>query len=105
MTTITKSSTGTEVLGHLFSVVFCLTAVTCLKGWAMSVVWGWFIVPTFGLPALSIPQAIGISIFAGLIRIAKMDGESKDGIWVTSAKVSAFIVLAVLIAWIVTKFI
>lgn len=31
-----------------------------LRGWVFSVLWGWFIVPIFGLPALGIATAIGV---------------------------------------------
>lgn len=36
--------------------------MTIFRGWTLSVLWGWFVVTTFGLPALSIPQAIGATI-------------------------------------------
>lgn len=32
-----------------------------LNGWALSKLWAWFFMPTLGLPALSIPQAIGVA--------------------------------------------
>lgn len=35
------------------------------NGWALSVLWVWFVVPTFGLTALSLGQAIGISLVVG----------------------------------------
>lgn len=104
MSNTTKSSTGTEVLGQIFSVLFCLTAVTILKGWALSVVWAWFIVPTFALPALTIPQAIGISIVAAMVKPGNIESENKGGIWLYSVKLSALIGMAMLIAWIVSKF-
>jgi hypothetical protein len=31
-----------------------------LHGWALSVLWGWFVVPIFKVPQLTIPLAIGI---------------------------------------------
>lgn len=31
-------------------------------GWVFSQLWSWFIVPVFGLPALSVAQAMGISL-------------------------------------------
>lgn len=34
-------------------------------GWVLTVLWRWFIIPTFGLPALSIPLAIGINLVVG----------------------------------------
>jgi len=33
------------------------------NAWAISLLWGWFIVPAFALPALTILQAWGLAIF------------------------------------------
>lgn len=38
---------------------------TILSGYALSILWGWFIVSTFGLPLLTIPVAIGIMLVVG----------------------------------------
>jgi hypothetical protein len=38
-------------------------AASLLEGWVISVLWRWFIVTTFGLPALSVVAAIGVVIF------------------------------------------
>lgn len=37
------------------------------KGWVFSVLWGWFVVGTFGLPALSIAQAIGLAMVTAML--------------------------------------
>lgn len=47
--------------------LFALIAASVVwRGYVMAVLWGWFMVPPFGLPSLSIPFAIGISIVAGV---------------------------------------
>lgn len=33
-----------------------------LSGYVLSVLWGWFISPVFGLPELSIMQALGLAL-------------------------------------------
>jgi NhaP-type Na+/H+ or K+/H+ antiporter len=38
-----------------------------LGGLALSVMWDWFIVPTFDAPQLSIPAAIGIALVVGYL--------------------------------------
>lgn len=38
-----------------------------LNGIVLSILWGWFIVPTFGIPQLGIPQAIGICLIASYL--------------------------------------
>ena len=43
--------------------IFAITALGVVwSGFALSILWGWFIVPTFGLTTLSIPSAIGVAI-------------------------------------------
>lgn len=37
-------------------------------GFVLSVLWSWFIAPTFAVPELSIPVAIGISLTIGFVR-------------------------------------
>lgn len=32
------------------------------KGWVFTILWGWFVVKTFSLPSLSIPEAIGLAL-------------------------------------------
>lgn len=36
-------------------------ALICLRGYVLVDIWSWFVVPTFDLPALSIPAALGVS--------------------------------------------
>lgn len=31
-----------------------------LRGWVLSILWGWFMVPTFGLPELGVLPAVGM---------------------------------------------
>uniref|UniRef100_A0A6M3M4S4 Uncharacterized protein n=1 Tax=viral metagenome TaxID=1070528 RepID=A0A6M3M4S4_9ZZZZ len=38
-----------------------------LKGLVLTILWRWFVVPVTGLPALSIPMALGISLIAGYL--------------------------------------
>lgn len=51
------------------------------SGYVLSVLWGWFIVPTFeGIPALSIPAAIGIASVVGYLTrgLARDTSDHKD---------------------------
>lgn len=44
-------------------------------GYSFTILWAWFIVPTFGLPELTIAEAIGIRMVAAFIspKIGKKD--------------------------------
>ena len=58
-------------VGAVFAVVVALVLVgvvsILLNGWALSVLWGWFVAPQFALPPLSVPIAIGLVLTAQLI--------------------------------------
>jgi hypothetical protein len=41
-----------------------LVPVLLWFGWSVSVLWGWFVVPAFGIPAISVSQGAGLSLFA-----------------------------------------
>jgi ACR3 family arsenite efflux pump ArsB len=37
-----------------------------LRGWALTVLWDWFVVPTFHVSALTIPYAIGLVVIINM---------------------------------------
>ena len=86
-----------------------LIAGTILRGFMLSVMWGWFVVPLFHLPVLSIPYAIGLAVTASLFagtKSSKTDDKKKtaDKIaeWIAQIILGPFLVLGV--AWIVKQF-
>lgn len=38
-----------------------------VNGWALALLWRWFVAPQFGLPILTVVQAIGISLTINLL--------------------------------------
>lgn len=40
---------------------------TILRGWVLSYLWIWFVVPIFGLPVISIVEAIAVSFIIGFL--------------------------------------
>lgn len=42
---------------------------TLINGYVLSVLWSWFIVTTFNVPALSIPAALGLETIVKLLTI------------------------------------
>lgn len=89
----------------LFGIPVLLAASAIWRGFVLSLLWAWFIVPLFGLPALSIPYAIGLSIVVGFLshQAGKVDDDQNWGSAVTVA--ALYPALALLAGWIVTKFI
>lgn len=50
------------VLGGTVLVVIVIALSAVFNGYTLSALWGWFVVPTFSLPRLSITAAIGIAL-------------------------------------------
>ncbi len=57
--------TALAVLGGVVGVAFLMVFSAIFNGYALSVLWGWFVVPTFGAPALDVVPAIGIALVVG----------------------------------------
>lgn len=110
-----------DIIGAGFVVVAGLVGVfllvggfvvvsTLLNGYVLSVLWRWFMVPTLGLPALSIPQAIGIALVVGMLthQSSQHYPENKDE--KTSTKVARAIepvlnpLIVLLIGWVVHQY-
>ena len=50
-----------------------------INGYVLSMLWKWFIVTTFHLPVLNIPEAIGIAVVVGfLTKQITSSGDSKE---------------------------
>ena len=90
-------------------IVILLVGATICRGLATSVLWQWFAVP-FGLPGISIAQAIGIHLVVNSI-VAKQDAPKTDekDIWVLCSQAAGAAVgaplLAIGIGWIVLQFV
>lgn len=53
--------------------VALMVAATALRGWVLSVMWAWFVVP-LGVVPLGVAHAIGLSaVFAALKGVARAD--------------------------------
>ena len=80
-----------------------------LNGWALTILWRWFVVPTFGAPRLSIPVAIGISIITGFLTY-RAPSPTKDNEEVAIKNLNAALLsivhplICLGIGWIVTLF-
>lgn len=74
-----------------------------LHGWALSVMWGWFIVPTFRAPGLGVVPAIGLCLVAGMLFRHGDSGEKRSmlNIILTNALGTLFILGA---GWVVHLF-
>lgn len=79
------------------------------NGWALSVLWTWFVSPIFNIAPLSIPQAIGFSIVAAVLTHQSKPKDDQKETDELIAEVLAYAIFApiltVSIGWIVLQFI
>ena len=91
------------VLG--FFLVVALSVL--LDGWALSLLWGWFIVPTFNAPELTLAPAIGLALVVRYLTTHFEQPEDDDPVEnliraIVHAAVKPMMALA--IGWIVHSF-
>ncbi len=103
-----KSETGLASLGLIVFIFFAIIGSFIANGWALSVMWGWFVVPLFGLPALSIPAAIGLSMVVGMLTHQTMPTEKDKsaGLLITGIIAHAILtpLLIVAVGYIIKSF-
>lgn len=51
-----------KIIGYITAIIVAITLSAILNGYALSILWGWFIVPLFNLPTLNISYAIGLAL-------------------------------------------
>jgi hypothetical protein len=66
------------------------------RGYVLTVLWGWFIVPAFGAHPLSVPLAIGISMLVGMLTMHKNGKEAEKEMGAGTA-IATSVGLAVLV--------
>lgn len=99
-----------QVLGGFAAIVISLAYGALVSGWAMSMIWGWFVTPVFALPALTILQAYGLMLVARLFQYLPAT-EKKEGktfgqiIGAGMAKNTAVAFLVVGVGYIVKAFV
>jgi hypothetical protein len=97
----------TVVLGF-FGVLGLLAFSALWRGYVLTVLWAWFAVPTFGLPALHLAPAIGLSLLVSFLThqvdMHQQEGEFSDRM-LTAASASITVPLFALgIGWVVRQF-
>ena len=76
MTDFDKTMFG--CIGGLLALVALVVVGSLMNGWALSTLWGWFIVPLFGVPSLTIAQAIGVAITVSTFKTTSIKSPDKD---------------------------
>ena len=93
-----------KIATSCISVIGLLVIATILNGLVISVLWGWFMVPLFGLPPLAIAQAIGVGLVVALLthqaQPYQQGNQDNMGLLIIFAKPAMFL----LMGWIVRMF-
>ncbi len=76
---MSSSKTSAIYAATSVGVLAALTALTIEQGWVLSILWGWFAVP-LGVPAITIPGAMGISILLSTIAMRR-SAKDPDEAW------------------------
>ena len=98
-------ATFLAILLMLFGTAFFITIAIVINAFVVSVIWNWFMPVIFGLPFLTIPQAIGISLVIGcFIFIESKDAKTKKEKNEAMIGVVARPLFLLLIGWIVKSY-
>jgi len=94
-----------KMIGFILQMV--INAIS--NGWALSVLWGWFFVPTLGLPELGVVQAIGIALVVDYLTHRRTDtrplsGEVMNKLVEAGANSVLRAIFAVAFGWVVHSF-
>lgn len=98
-----------KALGWVTAFVGLMVFNSILSGYALSVLWAWFIVKTFGVPALTIPSAIGLAITVSYLT-HQIDSDSKNegaGLMLAKGLIIGIAKPAIALAtgWVVVQFV
>lgn len=63
------------VIGGAVSIGALLAGSAVLSGWVLTVLWGWFVVPTFHVQPLGVVPAIGLSMLVTYLTYHSQDVE------------------------------
>ncbi len=101
------------MVGLLATVGFFATWIlgSIYSGWILKTLWTWFVVPTFGLPGLSIASAIGLGLVVRWLTYvyhSESEEERSKGFgekWLTAVMTGGIIgLLCLLVGWICKQY-
>jgi len=72
------STVGRLVFAAIFVAIVLLAMIplAILNGWILTILWGWFVVPIFHLPPLTIAPAMGLSLLVSYMTKEYVNSES-----------------------------
>ena len=94
-----KGNDLTSCIGIVFSTVALIVIGALMNGWALTLLWLWFIVPIFNAPTLSLVYAIGLSLVVGFMmsKMEKTKSDKKDSFMETFITAAVYTIFTPLI--------
>ena len=96
-------------LGGTVGLIALMTLSSMWRGYVLTVLWSWFVVPTFSLPALALAPAIGLSLIISFLTYQHDSAKEPEGEF--ADRMAKAIALALLmpamvlgIGWVVHQF-
>lgn len=83
------------VLLVILGFVALLVVSSIFNGYVLSVLWGWFIIPVFNLPELTVVPAIGIAMVVSYLTYQYNESDESDD-KIFGEKIGKLIVMAIL---------
>jgi hypothetical protein len=94
------------ILGFVTLIIGSVVYAAVVGAWVISILWGWFVTPTFGIPVPPLPMVMGLTLTAGYLtrnnRTQWKDHETDTGAELVSLLIGPWLVLAV--AWVIHLF-
>ena len=89
-----KRSESATAIG--FTLLLAVPLTTLLRGWALSVLWAWFVTPFFGIKLLPIGYALGLAILVGYLVPSTECQKEDDSLKSTTEKIITVLAKAIL---------
>jgi hypothetical protein len=67
-------------IGGFVGLMALIALSSVWRGYVLTVLWAWFVVPTFGLPALALAPAIGLSLVVSFLthQLTSKEDDKRD---------------------------
>lgn len=92
-------------IGVILGVPALVALISIWNGYVLSILWGWFVVPFLKLPALSVPEAIGLVFVGHMLAGGRASRKTEKGKFFEELVTSLLApLLALGVAWVVKGF-
>lgn len=92
-----------NVFAGVVIVPLVLAATSIWRGFVLSILWGWFLVP-LGMPPLTVAYAIGVSLIVGFLTVRHSKEDEQPEYGKAMLRVTLVPAFALAFGWIVSRF-